>query len=61
MLVGGGGSLRILRRMTTWLTASLALGADFLTVRKDVRVSNEPVLTTGWVVPWLGVGAGWEG
>jgi hypothetical protein len=62
VLVGGGGSLRVLRKMTAWLTGYLAGGVDLFAVRKDFRVvQGETALRTSWVVPWLGVGAGWEG
>jgi hypothetical protein len=61
VLVGGGGSLRILRKLTAWLTGYLAAGVDLIAVRKDFQIKGETALSTSWVVPWLGLGAGWEG
>lgn len=62
VLVGGGGSLRVLRRMTAWLTGYLAAGVDLFATRKDFQVvKGETGLRTSWVVPWLGLGVGWEG
>jgi hypothetical protein len=61
VLAGGGVSMRIARRFSAWLLVYLALGVDFFTLRKAFSVGGEPALTTGWVTPWLGLGAGWEG
>ena len=61
VLVGGGLGLYFRRALSRWLTGYAALGVDFYHERKELRVAGETTLTTGWAVPWLGLGAGWQG
>ena len=61
VLAGGGLGLYFRRVFTRWLTGYAAVGVDLFHERKEFRVGGETVLTTGWAVPWLGLGAGWQG
>jgi len=61
VLAGGGFGIYFRRALSRWLTGYAAVGADFFHERKEFRVGGETVLTTGWAVPWLGLGAGWQG
>ena len=42
------------------LSLVVAGGLDVLAARAMFSVNQEPVLSTAWVVPWLGAGLGWE-
>jgi hypothetical protein len=61
LLAGGGLSLRALRSLTSRLVGYLAVGIDILTKRKAYSVGGDPALSTSWVAPWVGLGAGWQG
>lgn len=61
VLVGGVVGLYFRRALSRWLAAYAAVGVDLFPQRKEFRVGSETVLTTSWAVPWLGVGAGWQG
>jgi len=61
VLAGGSLGLHFRRVLTGWLTGYVAAGVDLLTPRKDFRVDGETVMTTSWAVPWVGLGAGWQG
>ncbi len=60
-LVGGAVGLHFRRVLSRWLAVYAAVGVDLFPQRKEFRVGNEAVLTTSWAVPWLGIGAGWQG
>lgn len=61
VLVGGGLGFHFRRRLRRWLVGYAAVGADLLSSRKEFRVGGETTLVTGGVVPWLGIGAVWQG
>ena len=61
VLAGGGVGLHFRRPLTSWLAGYVALGLDLLTPRKEFRVNGVNVMTTSWALPWVGLGAGWQG
>lgn len=61
VLAGAGVGLHFRRSLTNWLAGYVALGVDLLTPRKEFRVDGEAVMTTSWALPWIGLGAGWQG
>lgn len=61
VLAGAGVGLHFRRSLTDWLAGYLALGLDLLTPRKEFRVDGANVITTSWALPWVGLGAGWQG
>jgi len=42
------------------LSLVVAGGLDVLAARAMFSVNQQPVMSTAWVVPWLGAGLGWE-
>ena len=61
VVVGGGLGLSLRTRLTRWLVGHASAGVDILSRRKEFRVNGDTVMTTSWAVPWVGVGAGWQG
>lgn len=59
--VGGGLGVHFQRSLTARLKGYVAAGVDFFSLRKDFQVGNKTVLSTSWAIPWLGIGAGWQG
>lgn len=60
-LVGATVGLYFRRLFSRWLVAYAAVGVDLFSRRKTFRVDGDTVMTTGHAVPWLGLGAGWQG
>ena len=56
VMAGGGFGIYFRRALSRWLTGYAAVGVDLFHQRKELRVGGETVLTTGWAVPWLGLG-----
>ena len=61
VLAGAGLGVYFRRAFSRWFTGYAAVGVDLFPRRKEFQVDGETVLTTAWAVPWLGLGAGWQG
>ena len=61
VLVGGGLGLFFRRVLSRRLTGYAAVGLDLFSNPKEFRVGGKTALTTSWAVPWMGIGAGWQG
>lgn len=61
VLAGGGLGLFYRHAFSPAVTGHAGVGVDLLYPRKEFRVGGQQVLTTSWAVPWLALGAGWQG
>ena len=61
VLAGGTVGLYFRRAFGHWFAGYAALGVDFFALRKEFTVGGEGAISTSWAVPWLGLGAGWQG
>jgi hypothetical protein len=61
VLLGGSISVLFVSRLRSWLLGFVSVGIDGYYRRTRFQMEGRPVLTTNWAVPWLGVGAGWQG